>query len=90
MTQFQRHALQVLRQYGPSSASVLGAKILPGKRSGPGMANHGGGDYGAQMVLGRLRKNGWCDTRLSIGSSVWRLTPAGRIALEAEERRLLL
>ena len=50
-------ALAILRAHGePMAAGDLGSRLWP-DRDGPVMANHGGGDYAAQMLLGRMRKN---------------------------------
>lgn len=62
----------------PTSASMVGAVLWPfrkGKRGG--VASTGGGDYPAQMLLGRLRKAGLVRTQHTEGSSVWELTPKG-------------
>lgn len=66
-----------------ATASDVGAMLrnrgiwTSGKR---GVANGGGGDYPAQMLLGRMRKLGWVRVRHARGdaSSVWQLTVEGR------------
>ena len=47
-----------------------------------GVSVNGGGDYAAQMLLGRLRKAGLVDQAPSEGSSLWRITMAGCARLQ--------
>lgn len=61
------------------TASTLGA-ILWLERQGSVIAPHGGGDYAAQMLLGRMRKCGLVRVQPRSTTSVWELTEAGRIA----------
>jgi hypothetical protein len=68
--------LRVLRD-GPLSASSVGAEVWPGRR-GRVIAAQGGGDYAAQMLLGRMRKAGLVQHARSDGSTLWELTPLGR------------
>lgn len=76
---------------GPAAASVFGSEMWPSGRQaihatrGPRHASHGGGDYAAQMLLGRLRKKGWVYVMDGEGSSVWALTPLGRAILKETE-----
>lgn len=46
-------------------------------RSGRGVSVNGGGDYAAQMLLGRLKKAGLVEHAPGEGSSRWRLTVNG-------------
>jgi hypothetical protein len=46
-------------------------------RTGRIAAGRGGGDYAAQMLLGRLKKAGLVEHAPSQGSALWRLTPDG-------------
>jgi predicted transcriptional regulator len=57
-------------------ASTLGARLWP-SRTSKGCSNGGGGDYAAQMLLGRMRKAGLVRTQRTEGSSVWEVTPLG-------------
>lgn len=61
-----------------TSASIVGAIVWP-NRTKRGAANHGGGDYAAQMLLGKLRKQGLVQTTHHSGSSRWALTAKGRL-----------
>ncbi len=51
------------------------------ERHGAISAVQGGGDYAAQMLLGRMRTQGWVNTLVSSGSSVWAIEPEGRRVL---------
>lgn len=57
----------------------VGDAVWPDRvvRSGRGVANGGGGDYAAQMLLGRLKKAGLVEHAPSEGSSRWRLSQKG-------------
>ena len=57
----------------------VGNAVWPDRevRCGRGVANGGGGDYAAQMLLGRLKKAGLVEHAPSDGSSRWRLTGEG-------------
>ena len=57
-------------------ASMLGALLWP-SRTGSVSSKDGGGDYAAQMLLGRMRKAGLVRTQQTEGSSVWEVTPLG-------------
>lgn len=74
-------ALVVLVGRGPISADLFGAYVWRGKKRGKVVSSNGGGDYGAQMFLGRLRKRGFAQHHPSEGSSRWEATTAGRQAL---------
>lgn len=59
----------------------FGAAYFGERRSGRISSVNGGGDYAAQMTLGRLRKLGWTSTQTMdghLGSSRWMLTASGR------------
>lgn len=60
-------------------AGMVGCYVWPDRdpRMGRGVATGGGGDYAAQMLLGRLRKRGLVRTLVTEGSSVWAITAAG-------------
>ena len=67
--------LRYLRDNGPSYSSAIGAVIR--NRRGRRVSASGGGDYAAQMLLGRMKKAGLVQHAPSDGSSVWRLTFKG-------------
>ncbi|KKN21950.1 hypothetical protein LCGC14_0920150 [marine sediment metagenome] len=71
-----KQALQLLLD-GPKVAWEIGAALWP-QRTGPICSSNGGGDYAAQMLLGRLRKKGLVRVCAGEGSSVWELTKQGR------------
>lgn len=71
----ERKAIEALRR-GPLAAGLVGQAVWP-NRTNVGIANHGGGDYAAQMLLGRLRKRGLVETTMTEGSSRWQLTMKG-------------
>lgn len=62
---------------GPTAADVVGAKLWP-NRTSKATSMGGGGDYAAQMLLGRLRKAGLARVVSGDGSSRWALTPNGQ------------
>jgi hypothetical protein len=66
--------------YGGVSAGEVGASAWPERecRPGRGVSVNGGGDYAAQMLLGRLKKAGLVEYAPSEGSSRWRLSTKGR------------
>jgi hypothetical protein len=67
------------------AADLLGAKLWP-DRTGRISAPHGGGDYAAQMLLGRMKKAELVQHSASAGSSRWQLTQKGfRAATLADE-----
>jgi hypothetical protein len=70
-------ALGYLDEQGPQPADMVGVRVWPERTKRP-CANQGGGDYAAQMLLGRLKKAGYVRHAWSEGSSLWEITPAGR------------
>lgn len=80
MTPKIRKALEILRDIGPASCSSFGARMWPDRETS-GVANQGGGDYPAQMLLGRLKKRGFVRHADSQGSSLWELTEEGEDAV---------
>lgn len=62
---------------GPQSAGDVGQAVWP-ERERVRVANHGGGDYAAQMLLGRLKRAGLVRHAPSDGSTLWEITNAGR------------
>lgn len=60
---------------GPSGCSDVGTVIK--NRHGRISSVNGGGDYAAQMFLGRLKRAGLVEHAPSEGSSLWRVTPKG-------------
>lgn len=75
-------ALIILYQDGGRDSEFgcceFGADYFGDVRIGRVSAVQGGGDYAAQMILGRLRKLGWAELAPSTGSSRWRCSPSGR------------
>lgn len=67
--------LRYLRDHGPSGCTFIGT-AMPNRR-GRRVSASGGGDYAAQMLLGRMRKAGLVDHAPSEGSTVWRITRKG-------------
>lgn len=76
-TPAMRRALNILYCQPPMAASSFGAEMWP-DRTSKGYSMGGGGDYAAQMLLGRLRAKGWAQVVRGEGSSCWELTMAGR------------
>lgn len=79
LTTSQRALLYLYRgadQEGVSCFDV-GEAVWP-DRKGRIASNGGGGDYAAQMLLGRLKKSGLVEHAPSAGSSRWRLSQEGR------------
>ena len=68
-------------RYGVSCFDV-GNAVWPDRviRGGRGVSVNGGGDYAAQMLLGRLKSAGLVEHAPSEGSSRWRLTAEGLVA----------
>jgi hypothetical protein len=62
---------------------MVGAVIWANKKRGRTSSANGGGDYAAQMLLGRMRKAGLVRTIHSEGSSRWEVTALG-LAEEAK------
>ena len=77
-----RRALLCLHDggYNGLSCGEVGARVWPERecRPGRGVSVNGGGDYAAQMLLGRLKKAGLVEYAPSEGSSRWRLSMKGR------------
>ncbi len=67
--------LAYLMKHPESGCSDIGTVI--NNRRGRVTASTGGGDYAAQMLLGRMRKAGLVEHAPSEGSTKWRLTRAG-------------
>ena len=64
-----------LHKHGPSASIEVGDVLE--NRSGRRVSASGGGDYAAQMLLGRMRKAGIVRVGNYEGSSRWELTLAG-------------
>lgn len=77
------NALVILTGRGPMSADDFGGDLWRDKKRGRTTSSGGGGDFGAQMFLGRLRRLGFAQTTHDPGSSRWEATGAGRNALAA-------
>jgi hypothetical protein len=71
--------LRFLVKHGPSGCSNIGTVI--DNRHGRIAAGTGGGDYAAQMLLGCLKKAGLVRHSPSEGSTLWKITPAGKARL---------
>lgn len=71
-------ACRYLAENGPSSADMVGVAVWEGKKRGRVTSSGGGGDYAAQMLLGRMKKAGLVRLALSLGSSRWEVTELGR------------
>lgn len=81
-------ALQILKDAGQDGigCSYFGAAMWGNEaRSGRVSAVQGGGDYAAQMLLGRLRKRGLARINRGDGSSRWALTAKGALLLNPNE-----
>lgn len=65
--------LATIDHHGTDAGDVGGAVFV--KRSGRIASASGGGDYAAQMLLGRMKKAGLVE------HSRWRITAAGRRAI---------
>lgn len=75
------NALVILNASGPMCAADLGGTLWAHKIRGRTSSSGGGGDYAAQMLLGRLRKLGLAKTVRGDGASLWTITADGRWAL---------
>lgn len=82
MTETERQVLSFLDRRLVAAAWQVGSMLWPNRR-GRTCAVQGGGDYAAQMLLGRLRKKGWVRVADGTGSSEWTLTSLGRRELKA-------
>ncbi len=76
MTRVSDKALAYLAQHGSMPASMIGAHLWPNRKT-RGSAVQGGGDYAAQMLLGKLRAQNLVRTLNDEGSSRWALTGSG-------------
>jgi hypothetical protein len=65
-----------LVKHGPSSCHDVGSVI--DNRHGRIASASGGGDYAAQMLLGRMKKAGLVRHAPSDGSTLWEVTELGR------------
>jgi hypothetical protein len=74
-----QRALMYLFSHREAAAGCVGNAVWPDRdvRGGRGISSNGGGDYAAQMLLGRLKKAGLVEHAPSEGSSRWRLTRKG-------------
>jgi hypothetical protein len=52
------YACRYLAANGPATADMVGAVVWKGKKRGKTTSMGGGGDYAAQMLLGRMKKAG--------------------------------
>lgn len=83
LTASQRALMYLFSHAGPSRDGVscydVGSAVWPDRvlRGGRGVSVNGGGDYAAQMLLGRLKKAGLVEHAPSEGSARWRLTSEG-------------
>ena len=66
--------------YDGASSGEVGGAVWPDReiRGGRGVSSNGGGDYAAQMLLGRLKKAGLVEYASSEGSTRWCLSTKGR------------
>lgn len=80
MTALERTVIEFLvRHRDGTSASIVGAHVWGHTRKGHVVASQGGGDYAAQMLLGRMRKRGWVRVLDGEGSSMWAATRKGLV-----------
>lgn len=81
MTASHRALLFLYRTAGRDGVSCydVGGAVWPDRvlRGGRGVSVNGGGDYAAQMLLGRLKSAGLVEHAPSEGSSLWRLSVKG-------------
>jgi len=84
LTAAQRALLYLYRDADRDGVSCfdVGEAIWP-DRTGRIAASGGGGDYAAQMLLGRLKKAGLVEHAPSEGSTRWRLSLKGLRAVRA-------
>jgi hypothetical protein len=73
-------ALQYLVENGPSAADMVGIYVWAGKERGRVTSSGGGGDYAAQMMLGRLKAAGLVEHAHTEGATRWVVTSRGRRA----------
>ena len=69
--------------YDGLASGEVGGAVWPDReiRGGRGVSSNGGGDYAAQMLLGRLKKAGLVEYATSEGSTRWRLSTKGQKAV---------
>jgi hypothetical protein len=74
------YACRYLAANGPATADMIGAVVWKGKKRGKTTSSGGGGDYGAQMLLGRMKKAGLVQhARVEFeGATRWEVTTLGR------------
>lgn len=86
----ERALLYLFKDAGREGVSCfdVGNAVWPDRTSriAPG---RGGGDYAAQMLLGRMKKAGLVEHAPSNGSALWRLSPKGLEAVRAGLRAVL-
>lgn len=87
LTASQRALLYLYRDAGYEGVSCfdVGGAVWP-DRQGRIASSGGGGDYAAQMLLGRMKKAGLVEHATSEGSSRWRLSQEGRRVARALEK----
>jgi hypothetical protein len=71
------YACRYLAANGPATADMVGAVVWKGKKRGKTTSMGGGGDYAAQMLLGRMKKAGLVRHSQGEGSTRWEVTPLG-------------
>ena len=72
-------ACRFLAAKGPQPADLVGNVVWQGKQRGKTTSMGGGGDYAAQMLLGRMKKAGLVRHANSPGSTTqWEVTALGR------------
>ena len=78
-TASQRALVYLYKDTGGVSCFDVGNAVWPDReiRGGHGVSVNGGGDYAAQMLLGRLKKAGLVEYAPSEGSTRWRLSTLG-------------
>ncbi len=80
-TAAQRALMYLYSSGGRAGVSCfdVGNAVWPNRpvRGGRGVSVNGGGDYAAQMLLGRLKKAGLVEHAPSKGSTRWRLSGEG-------------
>lgn len=81
LTASQRALMYLFSSGGSAGVGCfdVGNAVWPERvvRGGRGVSSNGGGDYAAQMLLGRLKKTGLVEYAPSTGSSRWRLSEKG-------------
>jgi len=72
------YACRYLAANGPATADMVGAIVWKGKERGKTTSSGGGGDYAAQMLLGRMKKAGLVQHARFEGATRWEVTALGR------------